>query len=158
ADTLQFNGANIDEKMDLTANGSRLRLTRDVANITMDVTDVDTVNITAKGGADTITVGDLTGTGVSQVNLDLAGTPGTGTGDGAADTVTVTGTAAADTVQVSGTGTSYAVTGLSATVAVQGSEGANDSLVVKTLGGNDSVNAAALSANVVRLTVDGGTG
>ena len=31
-DTMQFNGANIDEKIDISANGSRVRLTRDVGD------------------------------------------------------------------------------------------------------------------------------
>jgi Ca2+-binding RTX toxin-like protein len=157
-DTLQFNGANINEQIDLSANGTRLRLARDVGNVVMDVNGVEQVNVAAKGGADTITVGDLTGTGVTAVNLDLAGVPGTGTGDGAADTVIVNGTNHADTVQISGSGTSFSVAGLPATVTVQGSEGANDQLIVKTLGGDDSVNAAGLPADVVKLTVDGGTG
>ena len=64
-DTLVFNGANINEKIDISANGSRVRFTRDVANITMDLNSVEHVNFTALGGADTITVGDLTGTGVT---------------------------------------------------------------------------------------------
>src|SRR5437762_13881553 len=81
-DTLQFNGANIAEKIDLSANGGRLRLTRDVANITMDTDGVETVNITARGGADLITVNNLSNTDVTQVNIDLSGTPGTGIGDG----------------------------------------------------------------------------
>ena len=44
------------------------------------------------GGADTITVNDLTGTDVKQVNLDLSATPGSGQGDGVADNVIVNGT------------------------------------------------------------------
>jgi Ca2+-binding RTX toxin-like protein len=157
-DTLQFNGANIDERFDLSANGSRLLFTRDVANITMDVNGVEQVNVAAKGGADTITVHDLSGTGVTSVNLDLASVPGTGTGDGAADIVNVFGTAHADNVQISGAGTGFSVTGLAAVVNVQGSEGANDQLVVNTLGGNDTINGAGLAASVVNLTVDGGAG
>jgi Ca2+-binding RTX toxin-like protein len=157
-DTMQFNGANVAEKIDLSANGTHLLFTRDVANITMDVNGVEQVNFTAKGGADTINVHDLSRTDVTQVNLDLAGTPGTGTGDGAADTVIVNGTAGADTVQIAGSGTSFAVTGLHATVSVQGSEGANDQLVVNALGGNDSITASGLAAGVVQLTVDGGAG
>ena len=39
-----------------------------------------------------------------------------------------------------------------------GSEGSNNSLLVNTLGGNDTVDAAALAAGIVRLTVDGGDG
>ena len=78
-DTLQFNGSNANENIDLSANGSRLRLFRDVGNVTMDVNGVEQVNVAALGGADTLTVNDLSGTGVTGVNLDLAGTPG---GDG----------------------------------------------------------------------------
>ncbi len=72
-DTLLFNGANVNEKVDITANGSRVRFTRDVANIVMDVNGVENINFNALGGADTITVGDLTGTDVKQVNIDLGG-------------------------------------------------------------------------------------
>ncbi len=41
---------------------------------------------------------------MTQINLDLAGTPGTGAGDGAADSVIVTGTANADNVHINGSG------------------------------------------------------
>src|SRR5947209_1069958 len=64
-DTLVFNGSNIAEQMDISANGSRVRLTRDVANITMDLNGVEKINLNTLGGADKITVNDLTGTGVS---------------------------------------------------------------------------------------------
>ena len=40
-DTLLFNGANIAEKIDISANGSRVRFTRDVAAITMDLNGVE---------------------------------------------------------------------------------------------------------------------
>jgi Ca2+-binding RTX toxin-like protein len=157
-DSMLFNGANIAEKIDVSANGSRVRFTRDVASIVMDLNGVEHVNFNALGGADQITVNDLSGTGVNQVNLDLASPPGTGTGDGAADTVIVNGTNGDDTIQVFGAGTSYSVAGLPALVSVTGSEGANDALTVSALGGNDLVNASGLPATVVKLTVDGGTG
>jgi len=95
----------------------------------------------ALGGADTITVNDLSGTDVTGINLDLSGTPGSGTGDGQADTVIVNGTNNADAIQISGSGTKVAVAGLPAVVAVEGSEGANDRLVVNALGGDDTVSA-----------------
>jgi Ca2+-binding RTX toxin-like protein len=157
-DTLQFNGANIAEKIDLSANGSRLRFTRDVANIVMDVNDTENVNFVALGGADQITVNDLSSTDVTQVNLDLATPPGSGTGDASADTVIVFGTKNNDNIQVLGSGSSYSVVGLPTLVSVTGSEGANDALVVNSLGGNDTVNASALPSTVVKLTIDGGTG
>ena len=101
-DTLVFNGANVNEKVDISANGGRVRFTRDVASITMDLNSVEHIDFTARGGADNVTVGDLTGTGVTQVAIDLAATPGSNVGDGAADSVTVNGTAGNDTVQVAG--------------------------------------------------------
>src|SRR5262245_5670513 len=153
-----FNGAPIDEKIDISANGERVRFTRDVGNIVMDLNGVERIDFTAKGGVDQITVNDLSGTDVTEVNLDLAGVPGTGTGDGAADTVIVNGTNVDDMIQVVGAGTSYSVIGLPALVNVTGSEGANDSLVVKAQGGDDTVSAATLPADVVKLTLDGGTG
>jgi Ca2+-binding RTX toxin-like protein len=157
SDTLQFNGANVSEHVDLSANGSRLRFQRDVGNVTMDVNGTELVNFAALGGADTVAIHDLSGTDVTNVNVDLSGTSGSGTGDGQPDTVIVDGTAHSDNIQITGAGTSFAVAGLPAMVTVQGSEGANDTLV-NALGGNDSVNAAGLPDGVVRLTVDGGAG
>ena len=86
-DTLLFNGANVNENIDISANGSRARFTRDVANIAMDLNGVEQIRFNALGGADTINVDDLTGTGVKNVNLDLASPPGSGVGDGQADTI-----------------------------------------------------------------------
>ena len=40
-DTLAFNGANIAENIDISANGGRVRLFRDIANVTMDFDDVE---------------------------------------------------------------------------------------------------------------------
>ena len=117
-DTMLFNGANVAEKIDVSANGSRVRFTRDVGNVTMDLNGVEGINLNALGGADTITVNDLTGTDLTQLNLDLAGVPGSGIGDGQADTVIVNGTNADDTVDVTGAGSSFAVAGLPASVAV----------------------------------------
>ena len=135
-----------------------MRLTRDVGNVTMDLNGIEHIDFNALGGADNITVGDLTGTGVTQVALDLSGAPGTGVGDGQADSVTVNGTAGNDNVQVAGTGGSVSVTGLAATVTLAGAEGANDQLIVNGGAGNDVINAAGLAAGNVQLTIDGGAG
>ena len=48
----------------------------------MDTDSVEMVDFNALGGADTVTVNDLTGTDVSSVNVDLAGTLGGAAGDG----------------------------------------------------------------------------
>ena len=69
-----FNGANINENIDISANHGRVKFTRDVGNVTMDLNGIEHINFKALGGADNITVGDLTGTGVTQVAIDLAAT------------------------------------------------------------------------------------
>ena len=129
SDTMVFNGAAAAEQVDVSANGSRLRFFRNPGNITMDTASVETVDFNALGGTDTITVNDLNGTGVSKVNLDLAGSLGGLVGDGAADRVTVNGTAGNDIVSVSGDAAGVSVSGLPAQVAVQHQDPA-DELVV----------------------------
>ncbi len=157
-DTLQFNGSNANENIDLSANGNRLRLFRDVGAVTMDVHGVEQVNVVALGGADTITVNNLSGTGVTDVNIDLAATPGSGTGDGQADTVIVNGTAGSDAISVGGDAGHADVLGLAARVHISGAEPANDRLIVNALGGHDVVDASGLSATAIGLVENGGDG
>ena len=121
-DTLLFNGSNASENMDVSANGSRVRLFRDVGNVTMDLNGVEGINLNALGGADTITVNDLTGTDLSQLNLDLAGVPGSGIGDGQADSVIVNGTNGADAITVARSPSGITVSGLAAPVHITGNE------------------------------------
>ncbi len=68
-----FNGANINEKIDISANGDRVRLFRDVGVITMDFNDVEQLDVNALGGADTITINDLSGTDVTLINVGSGG-------------------------------------------------------------------------------------
>jgi Ca2+-binding RTX toxin-like protein len=155
-DTLEFNGANIGENIDVSANGSRVRFTRDIANIVMDLNSVEKINFHALGGADHITVNDLTGTGVQQVAIDLQANGGGG--DAAADTVTVNATNAADDIAVTLAGAEILVNGLAAQTSIVGQEAANDALVINGLGGADVINASTLPAGQIHLTIDGGDG
>ena len=41
-DTMLFNGSAIDENFDVSANGGRVRFTRNIGNIVMDLNDVET--------------------------------------------------------------------------------------------------------------------
>jgi Ca2+-binding RTX toxin-like protein len=158
ADRLLFNGANASENIDISANGSRVRFFRDVANVTMDLDDVERIDFNALGGADTIVVGDLSGTDATEINLNLASTLGGSAGDGQVDNVSVNGTNGNDTVAITGSGTSATVDGLPADVNITNSEGANDRLTVNALGGDDVVNASGLAAGVIGLTLNGGLG
>src|SRR4029077_2611311 len=117
-DTLLFNGANIAEKIDISANGNRARLFRDVGNVTMDLGGVEHIQLNMLGGADTITVNDLSGTDVNQVAIDLSQPSGSGTGDGAAGPVITNGTANHDHISVVTSGNAIVVKGLAAQVTV----------------------------------------
>jgi Ca2+-binding RTX toxin-like protein len=152
ADLMLFNGANINEKVDLSANGGRLRFFRDAGNITMDVNDTEAIQFNALGGADSITVHNLQGTDVTRVDLDLQAS--LGGDDQQIDNVIVEGTSANDIITVS---ESVSVTGLFATVNIRGAEAA-DNLAVNSLGGRDVIVASALNAGAIRFLADGGTG
>src|SRR6266851_3218355 len=155
-DTLVFNGSNVSEKISISANHGRVSLVRDVGNVTMDLNGVEHIQLNALGGADNITVNDLSGTGVTQAAIDLASPPGSGIGDGAADSVTVNATKGDDVIAVQGQGGSLTVAGLSEVVTISGSE-ATDALTVAGGNGNDTLSAATMLANTV-LTLDGGAG
>ena len=157
-DTLRFNGANVSETLTLSPNGSRVLFTRNVGNITMDLNGVEQFPLNALGGSDSITVYDLTGTDLTHVDIDLASPPGSGTGDGAADTITVNGTLGDDVITVSGSTGNASVSGLAALVNIVGSEAALDRLIIMALDGADVVNATNLAAASILLTIDGGIG
>jgi Ca2+-binding RTX toxin-like protein len=148
SDTLDFNGSNAGEQIALsTGAGSHATLTRDIAAVTMDLTNIATVNLRTLGSPDTVSVGDLAGTGIKAVNVDL------GT-DGASDVVVVNGTSRSDNVQVASSGSQVAVNGLAAVTTVSGSEPALDTLRVQTLDGKDTVTVAPGVAGLITPVVD----
>jgi Ca2+-binding RTX toxin-like protein len=155
ADAMVFNGANASEQVDVSANGSRLRFFRNPGNVTMDTAGIERVDFNALGGADTVAVNDLTGTGVKSVNVDLAAALGGVTGDGQADRVAVNGTNGDDAIDVSGDAAAVKVSGLAATTRVLHSQVANDRLEINTLAGADSTSSAGLAAGAIQLFLDG---
>ena len=150
-DALNFNGSNAGEKIDVSANGTRVRLFRDVANITMDLNGIEGLNIRALGSADTITFNDLTGTGLTKASVDLSGFDGQP--DQSADTVIENGTALADKVAVTNSGTQILSTGLKPALTITGSEPA-DTLAINTLGGKDQVTVAPGVSQLINPVVD----
>ncbi len=151
-DAMTFNGANINERMNVSANGGRVRFTRDVANIVMDLNDVETVDVKSLGGADLLTVNDLSGTDVTTVADNVGGD------DGAADNVIVNGTNGDDAVFVSGDAAGVQVAGLSSLVSVTGAIAGSDRVTVNALAGDDVVDASGLAATAALLTENGGDG
>jgi Ca2+-binding RTX toxin-like protein len=153
-DTQLFNGANAAETFDVAPNGSGVLFTRSLGTIRMDLTSVEQLDTNTLGGADAFTVHDLTGTGVSAVNINEAG--GNQLPDGVADRINVDGTAGADVVSVSGS-TSASVTGLAASVTVRGTD-SFDGLEVDGGAGDDTITAGGLAAGVLSYSADGGDG
>jgi hypothetical protein len=144
-DTMLFNGAAGAEKFAATANGHRLRFTRDLGNIVMDTDNVERVDLRALGGADSLLVGDLSRTDVRKIDADL------GAGDGAVDNVTVQGTNHKDNIRVSGANGSVNVDGLSAGVRISGAE-PTDQLTIDTRAGKDIVRNR-LAPNTIGFSV-----
>jgi Ca2+-binding RTX toxin-like protein len=154
-DTMLFNGSNVDERMEIAANGQRVRFTRDIAAIAMDLNDLESIVAKTLGGSDSIAVNDLSGTDLSNMLADLAASGGD---DAAADNVVVTATAGDDVVTVTGTASNTQVSGLSALVSVSGAGAADDRLTVNGLGGADVIDASAVAADAILLTLNGGDG
>jgi Ca2+-binding RTX toxin-like protein len=138
-DTLVFHASNVAEHITLDANGARLRLFRDIANITLDVNGVERVDIDALNGADNLVVNDLAGTSVTRVDVDLASTIGGTLGDGQLDTVVVNGTTGADDIDISANGDTVVVSGLAARVRLSHAESTLDRLIVNGLAGGDTI-------------------
>ena len=155
-DVMAFNGSNANENMDVSANGNRVRFTRDVAAITMDLDDVESIIAKTFGGTDNVVVNDLSGTDVTNVVSDLAAIGG---GDDALpDNVVVHGTNGDDVASIAGAGPNAQVGGLSALVSVAGASGVTDRLTVNALAGDDVIDATAVTTSAMLLTLDGGEG
>jgi Ca2+-binding RTX toxin-like protein len=154
-DTLNFNGSNAGEELSLTANGTHARLDRNIASIDMDLAAIEQVNVRTLGAVDTMTVGDLAGTGVRGVNVDLTGFDGNG--DAAADRVIVNGTDGPDRAELSTDATTGIVGGLSVPVRATGMESA-DTMTAALLGGDDTATESAAATGADQVGVDGGEG
>jgi Ca2+-binding RTX toxin-like protein len=149
-DTLAFNGSGDAEAFAASAAGGRVRFTRDVGGIAMDLGGVERIDAAAVGGGDSLTVGDASGTDLTAVRF-AAGT------DGAADSVVVDGSGA---MTITGAGGLTNVTGLpnGLMLAVSGAQAPLDRLTVRGGAGDDTIDADALAADAAGLTIDSGAG
>ena len=136
---------------------THVRFFRDVANVNMDLNDVELIRFKALGGVDNIVINDLSGTDLvrSGVQVDLGSS--TGGGDGAVDTVAVNGAASNEIITVFSSAGIIGVNGCSAPIAVFNAE-SGDQLVVNGGAGNDTIDASSLPLGTITLTLDGGAG
>jgi hypothetical protein len=155
-DTLGFNGSNIGEQIDVSAQAGRVRLTRNVAAVTLDFAGFEASKVRALGGSDQVTIGDLSGTALKTNDVDLAQSDGAG--DASADTVIVNGRDKADHVAVTRDGDQVVVGGFPATTRISGSESLNDTLRINTLGGKDDVSVDPNAELLITPVIDLGAG
>jgi Ca2+-binding RTX toxin-like protein len=151
SDAMTFNGSGVSEQFDVSANGQRVRFLRNVANIVMDLDDVERLDVNALGGADALTVNGLSGTDLTGVRSDLAG-------DGQPDTVTAVASNGADAISVAGSAGNATVSGLAARVEIAGAEPSQDRLSINALAGDDVVDASGLAASAIGLNANGRDG
>jgi Ca2+-binding RTX toxin-like protein len=140
------------EVYDVSRNGTRVRFARDLGNIVMDLGAFERIDTTTLAGVDRFTAGDLSGTGLTALNVALGN-------DGAPNDVAVAGSENGDRARVTGSTGSATVTGLSGlTLAVTGAEVPGDRLSIALLAGDDALDASGLEADAIALRVDGNDG
>jgi Ca2+-binding RTX toxin-like protein len=161
-DALTFNGTNAGERINVSANGGRLRLTRNIGHITLDANGFESVDVVPFAGPDRVFVHDLTTTDVRSVDADLGITFGLDT-DGDPDEVTVDGTEHADVVSIFGSNPlldnpSASITSGGPFVLIDNTDGTLDHLTYRARGGDDTVIATGVEPDSIGLQLDGGDG
>jgi Ca2+-binding RTX toxin-like protein len=159
-DTLTFVGDDTAERFAVEPNGHRISLTRSVGHTTQHLNRIETVAIDARGGADQVRVGDLTGTDLTHLQTDLAAIPGSGEPDDQPDTVTANGSDGADSVSLSGRAGSATVFSETAFIqlSIIGANPAQDRLTINGHAGGDTILAGNLQADAIGLQINGGDG
>ena len=130
-----------------------MKFTRNLGNIVMDLNDFEALDVNAEDGTDSVTVNDLAGTGLTDVTVDLANSPGSDFSDGVADTVQVEGTAGVDTIAATDNGGAVDVAGLAASVRIAHTDPALDRLTIDSLAGNDNVSIDPAVNALIQVSV-----
>jgi hypothetical protein len=143
ADVLAFDGSDAGEHVRATASGERVRLTRDRGREPIELDGVEVLRLAVGGGADAVTVDDLSATDTFQVDADL----GAGL-----DRAVVNAPDADEQVSVSDFG---AVSVLGPTFVRFPQAEAADRLTVDGRGGDDILSASTAG---MTLTLEGGDG
>jgi hypothetical protein len=123
-------------------------------NIAVGARDVETLNIHALSGADTVTIDDLSPSSVERVSVNLAAALDSSAGDGDADSVVVRATAGDDEIDIRPTSGRAVVSGLAARIAIASPEAADDTLTVNTRGGEDLVRLGTGLGELIRTRVN----
>ena len=152
SDLVLADGTDADDRLTFSAAGPRARIAGD--STALGAAGVERVDVNARSGSDVITIGDLTGTVVQQVEPNLS----LGLTDAGADRVVLAGTAANDFVNVFPNGLGSAlVVGTHAVVRVRHADPARDELTVQGGAGRDNLDGGGGELPMA-LVLDGGDG
>ena len=158
-DTIVCNGSASAEDFALSANGSRVKLTRNPGDAVLDFDGVETINLNPLGGTDTLTVNELTGTALTSINADLASTIGGTSGDTSADTVTIKGANGDDIITAVQPAGQLLINALGANVLVAHADAGTDTVRIQGLEGNDVLDTSAVvGPGGPLLILEGGPG
>lgn len=148
---LSVTGSAAAQAFALSANGARLSVGI-APGVAIDAAGIQQLNLVGNGGADSLTVNDLSTTDVRLVNADF-GPAGASThsivvnGRQLSDNILIT-TPGANTVKVAGLAYDVNLSGVTT----------GDSLTVNGNGGNDIISAVAGVEAAIKFTLDGGAG
>jgi len=148
-DSMIFNGAAANETITISANGARTRFFRDIANVTMDLNDVERIEFRALGGADVINVDDLGATDVREVRVDLA------EATEAPDLVRVTASASGSSFTFADQGDELVVSGQGTDVRVANGGALDEVLAVGSAAADNFVISGDNAADTLRITARG---
>jgi len=147
-DTMRFFGNGNPEIFRAFQNGDRVTFTRNLGNIVMDLNDTERIDLRAQGGADDLTVEDIVGTDLRQIDADLVS-------DGVGDHVTLNGGPAGDTFRLAAAGGVTISRAGAPTTRIAGADALLDSLVVNGLAGSDSFEVGQGVTGLIQLqTID----
>ena len=155
---MAFNGSNINENMDASANGGRVRFTRDVANIAMDL-ERRRVDRRQDPRRRRQRRRSTTCPAPTSPTSPPTSPPARRRRRRAADNVIANATNGDDVASVTGAGPNARCAASPPRVSVAGAVAGSDRLTVNALAGDDVIDASGLPAGTVALlTLDGGEG
>jgi Ca2+-binding RTX toxin-like protein len=153
-DTLALNGSAGNDEFGLANNGGELVILASEATV-IETIDVERVELAMAGGSDRVRIGDLTGTAVERVRIDLGV-------DGAADDLIgrldIDGaTEDEDDIRIDATASGLTAALGWGVVRIDHVD-EREQLIIAAHGGDDRLDASAVDRQVLELALDGGAG
>ena len=155
-DTFNASGTGVGEGFLLLADGAKVQFHAQLESAVVDLNEVERFQVNAAGGADSILVDDLTGTGAKFVSVDL-GVLGKSAGDGQTDVLTVEGGVANEAITATLVAGAVSIKGMAAQLSITHVE-ATDTIAIYGGEGKDTITVAAIPAKSGLFFLDGEEG